>query len=76
MKRKRQSWATRPLPPVTLARVEQMLDTLAYIVDRWPDLADHAVHLWRRLERERDAMKDTNAIIAQARARALRLREA
>lgn len=73
MKRTRQSWATRKLPPLTIEEIEGHLDYLAWVVDRWPDLAELAVPLWRRWERERDALKDATAILAQARERARRL---
>ncbi len=70
MKRQRQSWATRKLPPLTIDEMERHLDFIASLMVRWPDRAAHLVPIWRRIERERDAHRDTNAIIEAARRRA------
>lgn len=73
MKRQPQSWATRKMPPITVARLEMHLDFVAGLMVKFPDRADLLVPIWRRLERERDARRDTDAIIASARARFTRL---
>jgi hypothetical protein len=73
MKRQRQSWATRKLPPLTLAELERHLDFVAALMVRWPDRADLLVPIWRRIEREREGRRDTDAIIQAARDRVRRL---
>jgi len=74
MKRQRKSWATRDdIPPLTVARLEIHLDFVAGLMVRFPDRAELLVPIWRRLERERDARLDTDAIIEAAKARAQRL---
>lgn len=62
--------------PVTAAEVETFLDILA---DLMSDSARHArlyVPLWKRLEAERDRLRDEEAVIAAASARFATLRAA
>ncbi len=72
-KRHRKSWATRELPPVTLAEIDTHLDHLARWMRDFPDIAELLVPIWRRFERERDARQGVEAIIAAAQARARQL---
>ncbi|MHB2265003.1 hypothetical protein [Aliihoeflea sp. PC F10.4] len=54
---------------ITAERVELYLDKLAEIMDRIGDRAHLAVPLWKRLERERDRLRDEEDVLAAARAR-------
>ncbi|MER2537231.1 MAG: hypothetical protein ABTQ31_18925 [Rhizobiaceae bacterium] len=73
MKRQRKSWATRELPPLTLAELERHLDLIAGFMVKWPDMAKFLVPIYRRIERERDAFQGNEATIAAAHERIRRL---
>lgn len=60
---------------ITAARVELYLDKLAEIMARSPAHARNGVPLWKRLERERDRLREEEAIIAAARDRLKRSRD-
>jgi hypothetical protein len=73
MKRKpRETWATRKLPPLTLAEIERHLDLVARMMVRAGPKADLLLPIWRRLEYERDARREADNIIAAARERVQR----
>ena len=72
MKTHRQSWATRPLPPLTVAEIERHLDLVAWLMDKAGKDADLYLPIWRRLERELTKQRDAEAIIASAKARLTR----
>lgn len=54
--------------PVTAARVEEALDKLAWVMSIAPKPA-LAIPLWKRLERERDRLREEEATVAAALAR-------
>ncbi|WP_192385506.1 hypothetical protein [Mesorhizobium silamurunense] len=68
----RLSWATRPLPPVTVADIERYLDTVARLMDKAGRKADLYLPIWRRLQRELEKRKEADALLAEARARLTR----
>jgi hypothetical protein len=66
----------RKKQPVTAARVEAALDTLAWIMSKSRN-ANLLVPIWKRLEGELERLKDEEAVVAAARARvAARLQRA
>lgn len=71
----RLSWATRPLPPVTVADIERYLDTVARLMSKAGRKADLYLPIWRRLQLELDKRKEADAIIAEARSRLTRSRD-
>lgn len=72
MKRKRQSWATRPLPPITSERIEQYLDFLAEVMARAGRNAELFLPIWKRLELELEKRREVEAMLAAAAARVTR----
>ena len=72
MKRKRQSWATRPLPPITAARIEQYLDFTAELMARAGKDAELYLPVWRMLERHLAKRREAEAMLAAAAARLTR----
>ena len=72
MKRKRQSWATRPLPPITAERIEQYLDFLAGVMAKAGRHAEGFLPIWRRLELELAKRREVEALLAAAKARLTR----
>ena len=71
-RRPRQSWATRPLPPVTVAEIERHLDFVAWLMDQRPAHAELLLPIWRRLQREMASRKDVETQLAEARQRLTR----
>ena len=68
-RRPRQSWATRPLPPVTVAEIERHLDLVARLMDGAGKDAELYLPIWRRCQRELAARKDVETQLAEARQR-------
>lgn len=68
----RQSWATRPLPPVTVADIERYLDTVARLMDKAGRKADLYLPIWRRLQLELKKRQEADELLAEARARLTR----
>lgn len=56
-------------PPALAARYDDYIDKLAEIMARSPDGGRVYIPLWRRLERERDARREEEAVLAAARQR-------
>lgn len=75
IRRTRQSWATRPLPPVTVEEIEGHLDYLAGLMDRAGKDAELLLPIWRRLDRELTARRDADSLLASARERLKSVRE-
>ncbi|WP_421912767.1 hypothetical protein [Mesorhizobium sp.] len=73
--RPRQSWATRPLPPLTVEEIEGHLDLLAELMQLAGRKADLYLPLWRRSQLELKKRKETDAILAEARARLTRSKD-
>lgn len=73
--RPRQSWATRPLPPVTVEDIERYLDTVARLMDKAGRKADLYLPIWRRLQLELKKRQDADALLAEARARLTRSKD-
>jgi hypothetical protein len=69
------SYANAKLPPVTIEEIERHLDLVAELMVKAGKKADLLLPIWRRLERERDTRKETEAAIAAARDRVRRSRE-
>lgn len=69
MKRKRQSWATRPLPPITAERIEQYLDFLAGVMAKAGKNAELFLPIWKRLELELEKRREVEAMLSAARKR-------
>lgn len=72
MKKPRQSWATRELPPVTVQEIETHLDFVAMLMEKAGRKADLYLPIWQRLELELDKRRQADSIIAAARARLTR----
>lgn len=72
MKKPRQSWATRALPPVTVEEIERHLDLVAWLMDKAGRKADLYLPIWRRLELELKKRREADAMIASALARLTR----
>ncbi|MCO5071097.1 MAG: hypothetical protein M9944_07815 [Rhizobiaceae bacterium] len=69
----RETWATRKLPPLTLAEIERHLDMLARLmVDAGPR-AYLYLPVYRRVLKEQEKQQDAEALIAGAHARVRRL---
>lgn len=64
----------RFIPPDS-AEIESWLDFLARLVDRKPHLAELAMPLWRRCERELAAARAREDMLAAARERVRRLND-
>lgn len=71
-KRSRQSWATRPMPPVTAERIETYLDLVARLMDRAGRDAELYLPIWRRLNLELGQRREADALLAAARSRLTR----
>jgi hypothetical protein len=69
MKRQRQSWATRKLPPLTSAEIERHLDLVAWLMDKASGKAHLFLPIWRRLELELAKQKEAETMIEAARQR-------
>lgn len=70
MKRKREGWATRKLPRLTIEETERHLDMLAILMTRGTKReAELLLPIWRRVQREHDALRDASDIMAAARLR-------
>ncbi len=65
----RQSWATRKLPPLTVAELERHLDTVARVMSEAGDDAHLGIPIWNRLQRELEKQRDAEAALAAARER-------
>lgn len=72
MKRRRQSWATRPLPPLTVEEIEDHLDFVAGRMQKAGRDAELFLPIWRRLELELAKRREADALLAAARARLTR----
>lgn len=72
MKRKRQSWATRKLPPLTLAELDRHLDMLAALMAGDRKRAPYYLLHFQRVEAEREKFLATEAAIEAAVARLTR----
>lgn len=68
----RQSWATRPLPPLTVEILERHLDIVAAAMSLDARDADLYLPIWRRVQLELKKRKEADAILAEARARLAR----
>jgi hypothetical protein len=65
----RQSWATRPLPPLTVEELEEHLDITAQLMSMAGSDADLYLPIWRRVQLELKKRREADAILAEARAR-------
>jgi len=72
MKKPQQSWATRPLPPVTVADLERWLDMTARYMVKAGKRADLYLPIWQMLEEELEKLRVAEAALAAARARLTR----
>lgn len=72
MKKPRQNWATRPLPPVTIEELDRHLDLIARLMQAAGRRADLYLPIWRRVQREREARSAADTQIAAALARLTR----
>jgi len=63
-----------PGQTITIETLETALDRLAVIMAQAPDQGVTYLPIWRRLERERDALQTQNDVMAAVRARQLRLK--
>jgi len=72
MKKPRQNWATRPLPPVTAADIERWLDLTAHYMVKAGRRADLYLPIWQRLEEELEKRRVADAAMEAARARLTR----
>lgn len=72
MKKRRETWATRKLPPLTSGEIERHLDLVAWLMDKAGSRANLYLPIWRRLERELSKQKEAEAILAAARERLTR----
>lgn len=73
MKKPRQSWATRPLPPVTTADIERWLDITARFMVKAGKRADLYLPIWQMLEEQLELRRAADAAMAAAQARLTRL---
>jgi hypothetical protein len=69
MKRQRQSWATRKLPPLTSAEIEKHLDFVAWLMDKAGGKAHLYLPVWEWLEELLAEQKRAEAMIESARQR-------
>lgn len=69
MNKPRQSWATRPLPPLTVEILEEHLDIVAVLMSKAGRRADLYLPIWRRVQLELSKRREADAILAEARAR-------
>lgn len=65
----RLSWATRPLPPVTVEEIERHLDLVADLMDKAGRDAELLLPIWRRVQLELAKRKEADGLLAAARAR-------
>lgn len=72
IKRRRETWATRKLPPLTSGEIERHLDLVAWLMDKAGAKANLYLPIWRRLEKELSRQKDAETILAAARDRLIR----
>ncbi len=77
MKKPRQSWATRPMPPITAKRIEDYIDFLAEVMHRTRPRRDAELFLpiWRRLHRELAIHREKEQLLADAEERYRRNQE-
>lgn len=68
----RQSWATRPLPPLTLEELDRHLDLVARLMQEMGRDARLLLPIWRRVKSEREKFLAGQAEIAEAIARLTR----
>lgn len=68
-KYRRESWATRPMPPITAERIETYLDLVARLMNKAGRDAELYLPIWRRLELELAKRREADALLAAARAR-------
>ena len=68
----KESWATRQLPPVTVAEIERHLDLVASLMDQAGRDAHLFLPIWRRLKLELAKQKEIDAIYAEVKERAAR----
>lgn len=67
-----ETWATRPLPPLTIDELERHLDTLSVMMMRAGPKAHLLMPVWRRVKAELLNLQEEQAIMREARSRAVR----